>query len=305
MTLHADEVPVSPADARRLIDSQTPQWRELPLTPAGHGTDNVMMRLGDDLLLRLPRRPSTAQDVAKEQRWLGHLAPHLPVAVPEPVFWGQPDEGYPFEWSVLRWIEGEHPGPGTVGDWERFGVDLAVFVRALHRIELAGATPEGALEWYRGRRLSDFRAEGQEAIDELRSFARRVDLGLDLDALQRLWDRAAGTPSPVLDAVWLHGDLRADNLLVRDGVLVGVIDFGCLSIGDPTAEHAALWEFPRAAREAYRRELGLDDDTWARATAWKVVVNLSGIPYYWESWPEFAQGCLETVQELLAEVGAG
>ena len=301
MTLHADEVPLSPDDVRRLIEAQAPQWAELPLSPAGHGTDNVMMRLGDELLVRLPRRPSTAEDVAKERLWLPHLAPHLPVAVPEPVFVGRPGEGYPFEWSVLRWIEGEHPGEGTVTDWTRFGADLARFVRALHGIDLAGATAQGSLEWYRGRRLSDFRAEGQEAIDEVREFAQRVDLGLDLDALQRLWDRAAGTSSPVLDAVWLHGDLRADNLLVREGVLAGVIDFGCLSVGDPTAEHAAVWEYPAAAREAYRQELGLDADTWRRATAWKIVVNLSGIPYYWDSWPEFAQGCLETVRELLAD----
>lgn len=98
--------------------------------------------------------------------------------------------------------------------------------------------------------------------------------------------------------MWLHGDLRTDNLLVREGRLVGAIDFGCLSTGDPTAEHAAVWEFPAAAREAYREALGLDDDTWLRATAWKVLVNLSGISYSWESWPEFARGCLETVREL-------
>lgn len=304
MTLHADEVPLSPADARRLIDTQARQWRDLPLTPAGHGTDNVMLRLGDELVMRLPRRRSTAEDVATEHRWLPYLGPRVPVAVPEPVFHGSPDAQYPFEWSVLRWIEGEHPAEGTVTDWARFGADLARFVRALHGIDLAGATAQGSLEWYRGRRLSDFRAEGQEAIDEVREFAQRVDLGLDFDALQRLWDRAAGIPSPLLDAVWLHSDLRADNLLVREGVLAGVIDFGCLSVGDPTAEHAAVWEYPAAAREAYRQELGLDADTWRRATAWKIVVNLSGIPYYWDSWPEFAHGCLETVRELLAEVGA-
>lgn len=302
MTLHADEVPLSPADARRLIAAQAPQWAHLPLRPAGAGTDNVMLRLGDDLVVRLPRRPSTAQDVAKEARWIGHLAPHLPVAVPEPVFAGKPDDEYPFEWSVLRWIDGEHPGSVTVTDWGRFGRDLAGVVAALHRIDLAGAQPAGSLHWYRGERLSTMADEGREALAEVRRLAQRKDLGLDLDAVAEVWERAAGTPSPELDHVWLHGDQRSDNLLVREGRLVGVIDFGCLSIGDPTAEHAAVWEFPAVAREAYREALGLEEATWLRATAWKVFVNLSGIAYYWDSWPEFAQGCLETVRELIGEV---
>ena len=217
MTLYVDEVPLSPTDGRRLIDTQARRWRDLPLTPAGHGTDNVMLRLGDELVVRLSRRRSTAEDVATEHRWLPYLGPRVPVAVPEPVFHGSPDAQYPFEWSVLRWIEGEHPGPGTVTVWARFGVDLANVVRALHGIDLAGAQPTGSLHWYRGERLSTMAEEGRAALAEVRELAGRVNLGVDLDAVAEVWERAAGLESPELDLVWLHGDLRADNLLVRAG----------------------------------------------------------------------------------------
>lgn len=229
MALHEDEVPVDLTLARRLVDEQFPQWADLPLSAAGDGTDNRMFRLGEELVVRLPRRPGTAADVAKEQTWIPRLGPVLPVDVPEPMALGGPGAGYPFPWSVLRWIEGEEPGPATVRDWAAFGRDLAGVVRAL------------------------------------------------------------------------HGDLRSANLLVRDGRLAAVLDFGALSLGRPAAEHAAVWHFPAAMGSAYREALGVDDDTWERARGWALAVSLLAMPYYWSSWPEFAQGGVDKVRRLLAE----
>jgi aminoglycoside phosphotransferase (APT) family kinase protein len=297
-TLHDDEVPVDEGLVRRLVDTQFPQWAGLPLSPAGSGTDNRMFRLGGDLVVRLPRRPATAADVAKEQAWIPRLAPALPIAVPAPVALGGPGEGYPFGWSVLRWIEGEEPGPETVDDWERLGRDLARVVAALHGADSADAVRGGRLAWYRGLPLASVAADVDAALAD----CRRLDgLDLDLDEVERVWRGLLATPDPDVAHVWLHGDLRPANLLVRGGRLVAVLDFGALSLGRPAAEHAALWHVPRAAGNAYRAELGLDDDTWARARGWALAVSLLAMPYYWRTWPEFAHGGVDKVRRILAE----
>ncbi|REF31187.1 aminoglycoside phosphotransferase (APT) family kinase protein [Calidifontibacter indicus] len=299
VSLHADEVSITIDDARRLVDGQCPQWRSMPLSPAGHGTDNQMFRLGNEFLVRLPRRPGTAKDVAKEQDWLPRLAPRLPQQIPEPVFRGAADDEYPFAWSVLRWIDGAEPDESTVDDWAQFGRDLAEFVEALHGIDPGDARAEGALEWYRGRRLAEFVADGHDVIEQVRGLDGLVDL--DVHAVADEWHRIASVPDPVVPDVLLHGDLRSANLLARDGKLAAVIDFGALNIGNPTAEHAAVWQLPRDARVAYRERLGVDDDSWQRARAWAIFVSLLAMPYYWTSWPEFARSGIDTINTVLGE----
>ena len=301
--LHSDEVPVDVDDARRLIDAQAPQWRALPLSPAGHGTDNQMFRLGDDLLIRLPRRPSTAEAVAKEQDWLRRLAPQLPLPIPEPVLRGEPDKSYPFDWSVLRWIEGSEPADDTVDDWSQFGVDLGAFVEALHGVELGDARRQGALEWYRGQRLADFVDDGFEVIEQVRRLAAQDAVAMDLDEVERTWRDVTSVPDPVVDEVLLHGDLRSANLVANQGKLAGVIDFGALSIGNPTAEHAAVWQLPGDARRAYRERLDVDEDTWHRARGWAMLISLLAMPYYWRSWPQFARSGIGTINTVLSEPG--
>lgn len=298
MGLHADEVAVDAPLARRLVDEQFPQWTHLELSEAGAGTDNQMFRLGEEYVVRLPRTPGTAAAVAKEQAWIPRLGAGLPVEVPEPVGLGTPTEEYPFAWSVLRWIEGEEPSSTTVRDWGRFGADLAAVVRALHAQPLHGMQRGGSLAWYRGLPLAAMTEHVEEALEECRDLD---GLDLDLPAVRDLWRRLVGVPDPDVPHVWTHSDLRAGNLLVRDGRLAAVLDFGGLSIGNPTAEHAAVLEFPRAAQLAYREALDLDDDTWDRARGWKLAISLLSIPYYWPSWREFAQGGVDQINDLLAD----
>jgi aminoglycoside phosphotransferase (APT) family kinase protein len=294
--LHADEVPVEEGTVRRLIDDQFPDWASFALTPAGHGTDNRMLRLGDDLVVRLPRKPGTAADVAKEQRWLPLLAPHLPLAVPEPVALGRPGEGYPFPWSVYRWIDGAELDPDQVGDPGRLGRDLAGFVRALHGVDLMGARRQGPLSSYRGgslEELAGWTAQNLAACRDLEG------LDLDLDGLESAWQAGAELEGSGAPQTWMHTDLKPSNLVVRDGALTGVLDFGGLSIGDPTCEHAATWDLPTEARHAYADELGLDRRTRLRARAWALAISLSGVPYYWTTWPGFVQECLRRLRLIL------
>src|SRR5688572_24173719 len=145
VTLHQDEVPVDEAIVRSLLDEQCPQWSALSLSPAGEGTDNIMYRLGGDLLVRLPRTADKARSLHKEQKWLPRLAPLLTCPIPEPLHAGKPTAAFPLLWSVYRWIDGNEVQPGTVADWAAFGADLATVVRDLHAVELMGATRTGEL----------------------------------------------------------------------------------------------------------------------------------------------------------------
>ncbi|MFZ2504482.1 MAG: phosphotransferase, partial [Nocardioides sp.] len=140
-----------------------------------------------------------------------------------------------------------------------------------------------------------------EWVHESLAEIRALDVAIDVDRLAEIWARGLELPQPVGEHVWLHTDLKPSNLLARDGRLAAVIDFGGLSIGYPDAEHAPTWDLPAAARAAYREALSLDDDVWRRARAWAVLVGVSGVPYYWTSYPEFAQECVRRLQAVAGE----
>ncbi|GAA4974240.1 aminoglycoside phosphotransferase family protein [Actinoplanes utahensis] len=296
MTLHEGEITIGEAGVRQLLEQQCPQWAALPLTPAGAGTENTMYRLGETLLVRLPRTTEKAGALRKETRWLPRLADRLPLRIPSPVYAGSPAGSYPADWAVFTWIDGAEAGPDTVGDWAAFGTDLAGFVRELHRIELGAVRQGGDLSWYRGGELRPCDAWVTRDLA-----ASRPLIGDEqVDGLEEIWRAGLALPSPDRPHVWLHGDLKPTNLLVKDGRLTAVIDFGALSVGLPDAEHATIWDLPAGAREAYRKELDLDEVTWRRARAWAVAVAVSGIAYYWSTFPSFVAECRARVANLLA-----
>jgi len=102
--------------------------------------------------------------------------------------------------------------------------------------------------------------------------------------------------------VWLHGDLQPGNLLVRDGRLSGVLDFGGLGAGDGAADLAPAWSVLRPdARDAFRAALRVDDVTWARGRAWAFSIALVALPYYVESNPALAAVSRRTIEAVLAE----
>ncbi|OKI26751.1 aminoglycoside phosphotransferase family protein [Streptomyces sp. CB03911] len=300
MTLHENEIRVDEAVVRSLLREQRPEWAGLPVSSAGEGTDNRMYRLGDQLLVRLPRTPDNAEAVRKEQTWLPRLAPHLPCRIPEPVHSGTPSSAFPLAWSVYRWIDGHEAGPGSVTDWSAFGVDLAAVVQSLHAIPLTGATRQGELSWYRGGGLRACDRWISGCFDVCRGIQ---GLDLDIGQLRQLWKGALALPEPSGRQVWLHGDLKPSNLLVQQGRLHAVIDFGGLSVGFPDAEHSPLWDLPPAARQTYWDALSLDDVTWLRARAWAIAVAVSGVSYYWDTYPLFAAECLARLRSILAAAG--
>ncbi|TDB74151.1 aminoglycoside phosphotransferase family protein [Micromonospora sp. KC723] len=300
MPLHHDEVPIDEVTVRSLLEAQCPQWAGLPLSPAGAGTDNTMYRLGDDLLVRVPRTADKARSLRKEQRWLPRLAPLLPRPIPEPVHAGTPIPAFPLPWSVHNWIDGHEARQDTISDWAGFGADLAAFVRELHRVDLMGASRAGDLSWYRGGSLRACDEWISQCFDDCRTTVGR---DLRVESLQELWRAALALPGPAGGHVWLHGDLKPTNLLVRAGSLYAVIDFGGLSVGFPDAEHSTVWDLPAQARQAYWNAMNLDDATWTRARAWAIAVGVSGISYYWHTYPAFVAECRARLEAVLTDAG--
>lgn len=224
--LHTDEVDIDADLVRRLVGSQFPQWGDLSIAPtATGGTDNVMYRIGEELAVRMPRIERTKTQVELEARWLPVFAPQLPLAVPAPVALGEPDFGYPFRWAVVPWLPGEDAGVATIDDVDRAAHDLAAFVHALQRIDTTGGPGPGWTNAGRGMPLA--------VLDEYtRGAIARLDEHVDREGLLAVWDAAVRAPAWDGPPVWIHGDLGRDNLLVHDGLLSAVIDFGCTEFND-------------------------------------------------------------------------
>ncbi len=307
--LHSDEIPINAELVRALVRRAMPDHAEAPVRRLpSSGSTNALFRLGDDLLVRLPRQPGGSATIAKEGTWLPLLGPQLPVSVPDIVAMFEPDDDYPERWSVVRWIEGEHPqvvSPDTPVDPGRQNLarDLVAVLRSLEQAEVpkeAVSSPD--LHWYRGDPLARMDETTRRNIERCRCLR---DFGFDLDAAERIWDEAMKLPGAVERATprWYHGDLAAENLLLRHGALAAVLDFGGLSVGDPTVDLVVAWEILDApSRELFRRQLGVDDATWLRGRAWALSITLM-IWYYWTTMPGRRASRMAVGRNVLADEG--
>jgi aminoglycoside phosphotransferase (APT) family kinase protein len=242
--------------ARGLIDSQFPHWSDLPVTAVEFdGWDNRTFRLGRELTVRLPSGPWYAQQVEKEQRWLPVLAPQLPLPIPTPVGKGSPGSGFPYAWSVYRWLEGDLASRTPIGDLTGFATALAGFLAALGRVDATAGPGPGEHNFFRGGPLGTYEEEALDAVDTLGDEVPRDDvMRVWTDAMATSWDR---------DPVWFHGDVATGNLLVRDGRLAAVLDFGTSGVGDPACDAVIAWTFLWGpGRDRFRAELGVDAATW-------------------------------------------
>lgn len=259
---------------RRLVANQFPQWAQLPIRPvARSGWDNRTFHLGEEMLVRLPSAEVYSLQVEKEQRWLPKLAPMLPLAIPVPLAMGQPGEGYPWQWSVYRWLKGDSAATASIANLNSFARSLAQFLLALHRVETKDGPLPGLHSFQRGGNLSHYDGEVRQALALLSG-------KIDTQAAEELWEAALAT-SWDKPPVWVHGDISAGNLLVRDSALSAVIDFGQLAVGDPACDLAIAWTlFQGESRDGFRKTLNLDAGTWTRGrawTLWKALIIAAGI----------------------------
>ncbi|MER7026462.1 MULTISPECIES: aminoglycoside phosphotransferase family protein [Streptomyces] len=293
--MHPGMHPIDDDLVRRLIAGQFPQWAGLTVARlASGGTVNAMYRLGGDLVVRLPLVQGGVGDVALERTWLPRLAPRLPVPIPEVLAAGRPAEGYPWPWSVYRWLAGEHPEAGALSAPDLLAEDLAAFVAAMRGITLPGAPPA-----HRGGPLASLDAETRRAIEELRGLPQE---GVDCDAALAVWDEALRAPEGDGPPVWLHADLMPGNLLVTGGRLTSVIDFGCLGAGDPACDLFPAWNLlPPGARDVFRAALGVDDATWIRGRGRTLSQALIALPYYRRTNPAMAHNARHVIRAVLEE----
>lgn len=268
-----DRLVITPALAQRLVAQQFPQWAHLAVRPVPiDGWDNHTFRLGDALSVRLPSHLRYAAQVDKEHRWLPVLAPQLPLPIPTPLAMGKPTQEYPYHWSIYRWVEGEPAALTDIADTGNFAETLADFLTRLYTVDAADGPAAGEHNFYRGGSLRVYHDETLRTIAAL-------DDAIDGKLAHEIWQASLCSvwqPKPV----WVHGDVAPNNLLVQEGRLHAVIDFGTSGVGDPACDLTIAWTLlDEAGREAFRRKIALDDDTWARARGWalwKAMLVLHG-----------------------------
>lgn len=285
---------IDSALVRKLIDSQFPQWKHLEIKPVAHGGwDNRTFHLGDTMLVRMPSGQEYAAKVEKEHTWLPILAPLLPLQIPIPLEMGKPGNGYPWNWSVYRWLPGEAASHAQVTNTNEFAKDLAQFLIALQKIDPTNGPVPGTTT-DRGGPLAIYDDETRQALAIVKD-------KIDSKAATEIWEAALATKwnkSPV----WVHGDISLGNLLVKNGQLNAVIDFGGLAIGDPACDLAIAWTFFKCeSREIFRTTLNLDEGTWVRGRGWalwKALIVAAGLC---ETNNIEGENCWRIIDEVIAD----
>lgn len=265
---------ITPSIASLLVKDQFPHWADLPVFPVKNsGWDNQTFRLGQQMTLRFPSAAEYASQVEKEQKWLPFLASKLPLIIPTPLGLGKPGVGYKWHWSVYNWIEGESATTSQQVDKMRLARNLADFLLVLYQLETKDGPIPGKQNFHRGGNILVYEKETFKAL-------KILEPHLKVKIVKKIWD--SGTENAWNSPpVWVHGDISIGNLILENGYLKAVIDFGLLSIGDPACDLAIAWTFfDSQSRKVFRDRLSLDNPTWRRGRAWalwKSLVILSGL----------------------------
>lgn len=274
--MHDDEIDVDEGLLHELLATQMPRLADRRLTKVEPwGTDNAIWRLGDDLVVRLPRIHWAAGQVEFEAEWLPRLAPCLPLPIPEPVAIGEPASTYPYRWAVHRWIPGAPAAIDRFEDPVSFALDLADFVRALQAAPTDGAPPAGN----RARPLAEYDDATRWAID-------RASHLVDAEAATAVWEDALAAPPYDSPAVWVQGDLEG-NCLTAAGRLCGIVDWGSAGLGDPAVDVQVVWSplFSATARQGFLDVLDVDDATVRRSRGAAINQACMALPYYLDTYP--------------------
>jgi len=293
--LHQGEFDINEALVPRLLASQMPQWAELPLRLVEPiGTDNVMIRLGDTLAVRLPRIAAAAAAITKEQRLVPRIAPHLPISVPVPVGVGVPGQGYPWSWSVYRWVVGRNPEPGEAD--LRLAGELADFIRALRGVDTFGLTAHDSLRSYRADSIQLRDTVTRACIEDCAGL-------LDTVTVVRAWEQALRVAEFTGPPVWMHADLHPGNLLVQNGQLAAVLDWGGLALGDPAPDCLVAWTLlTPQTRPTFRARVDVEGDTWRRGRAWALSIALVALPYYSRTNTQITRWARYTIRQVVEDV---
>lgn len=283
-------VEISKKLVTHLIKEQFPQWSKLEIKPVKHGGhDNRTFHLGNKMAIRLPSGPDYVAQVEKEARWLPFLAKHLSMPITTPIAIGKPSKDYPFVWSINNYIDGKTANNNNISDKCRFAKELASFLKELQSIDTTGAPIAGKHNFYRGANPKVYSGEVYHALEIHKN-------DIPADKLRILWEMAISS-NWNQEPVWIHGDIALGNLLIKDGHLSAVIDFGIMGIGDPACDYAMAWTFfDKESRKYFLKDRDKDTINRARAWAlWKALIT------YNDSNEEIAQNASHTLNEIIIE----
>jgi aminoglycoside phosphotransferase (APT) family kinase protein len=280
MRMHADEIEIDADLVRQLLRSQFPALAELNLVAVEPwGTDNAIWRLGESLVVRLPRIEWAAEQPDHDSAVLTAIAAALPTAVPEPVAVGTPGAGYPHRWSIHTWVPGRPADVSAADDPVAFALDLAEVVRGLAGLDPGPAPPASN----RARPLAEYHESALEAIESASHL-------IDAAAARAVWQAALGAPPHDGPPVWVHGDLEG-NCLVSEGRLSGIVDWGSACAGDPAVDVQVVWSplFTPGSRDAFLDALAVDEATVLRSRGAAVQQACAALPYYLDTYPEIVR----------------
>ncbi len=291
--MREDEVDIDSSLVEFLIETQFPEYRGLQVERVDSaGTDHAMYRLGSELVVRLPLVARAERQVHLEQDWLPVLAAKVPLPIPVPVGRGVPGDGFDMHWSLYRWLDGANAFDAPISDRRDAAVALGRFGAALRRVDTGNGPPS-----FRGGPLAAQEADVMAAINDL-----GADGTVDTEAALNAWQSIIRLPQWDRAPVWTHGDLLPGNLLVRDGRLCAVIDFGCVGVGDPACDMMAAWTVLSATeRDVFRQYSEVDDATWARGRGWAFGFGLMAYHYHQVGNPVLAAVGLRSISESLPE----
>lgn len=287
--MHNNEINISEKLAYKLIRAQFPEWATLSLEPMRpEGTDNLMYRLGEDKIIRLPRIPSAVPSLEKEKLWLPKLTPHLPIPIPHILAEGDASDEYPYPWLIIKWEKGKNPSADNPLEQNNAALTLASFIKAMQKIDT-----QGGPICRRGQPLKNRDAETRKAIPLM---SELYDTKLLLD----LWNESLSAPEWHGKPVWIHGDLHAGNILCEGEQITAIVDFGLMGVGDPAADLMPAWTlFDPAAREIFKEIVAPDEATWLRARGWALSMGIVAYPYYKETNPKFAEIALGMIDQVI------
>jgi aminoglycoside phosphotransferase (APT) family kinase protein len=285
--------------AQSLIASQFPAWSHLPLKKIDStGTDNFIYRLGRELAVRCPVSISAAEQVAKEQSWLPKLS-NFTIAIPIVVGAGRPTNEFPFPWSVMNWINGKDATADVIVDWLKAAEGLGQLTREFRKQNTIGAPLAGRYNAFRGTALVNLDQITRNAIDALGDL---FDTGCLLD----IWEQAlcvqpwAGPPKLI------HGDIHAANIILKNGSIAGIIDFGLMGAGDPACDLAPGWSFlPTHARDRFRKAADVDETTWQRGKGWGHYIGVIALSYYGDRNPTLSGIAEKAIRAVIEDSQSG
>lgn len=274
----------------KLIQEQFPKWSSLFISPVKRsGHDNRTFHLADSMLIRMPSGPDYVAQIEKENKWLPILAKNISLPITKPIALGMPNRDYPYPWAINEYIPGETACNTNVRSLESFAEEIAEFLKELQTIDTTNAPTAGEHNFYRGAHPSVYQEEVNESLRDLKEI-------LPVKDIETIWEESINSVWKK-EPVWIHGDIAPGNLLVDDGQLSGVIDFGIMGIGDPACDYAMGWTFfDKGSRTSLFKYI--DEDTQMRARAWALWKAL--ITYRSEN-DEVSNNARDTINEIIEE----